>query len=343
MATYFSFWAILLGGAGIAGAYYQLLSPLFGLYTVLAGLGILLLSLLLGLVQWLRYGRAEAPWLALVSGFIALGAVGYATFRALASPVSDVSTDTKNPPVFLSRLYTVNAPGPDGKPDPAFLWPRQYDTSAAAKQQKTFPNLQPLLVQAAPERVYPAVLEALRGLPPPWRLRFQDQEKLHLELERENELFHFVDDLAVELRPLKARPESTSVSTAIEIRSRARWALRGGPVLGDFTTDFGTGVRRLRYVRGLLETATKAAEAGETKARAASAPAAPAPTIPAASPNPAAAVKGAAPAQPVAVPAAPGKTPPAAAPAPKPAAPAPKSNFPVPPKTPVPTKAPPAR
>ena len=342
MATYFSFWAILLGGLGIAGAYYQLLSPLFGLYTVLAGLGILLLSLLLGLVQWLRYGRKEAPWLALVSGFVAVGAVAYATFRALASPVSDVSTDTKNPPAFLAPLYTVNASGPDGKPDPAFLWPRQYDPGSAAKQLKAFPNLQPLLVQAAPERVYPAVVQALKGLPPPWRVTFEDPSQFHVELVRENELFHFVDDLVVELRALKARPESTSVSTAVEIRSRARWALRGGPVLGDFTTDFGTGARRLRYVRGLLEAATKAVEAGEGKARAAAlgSPAAPgAAAIPAASPNPAAAVKGASPAQPIAVP----KAPPAVQPAPRPAPPAPKSNFPVPPKTPVPAKQTPAR
>ena len=285
MATYLSFWGLVLGGLGAAGVHYIFISPLLGLYTVMAGLLLLLLGLILGILQSVRYGRAEIPYLALVAGTVALGAAGYIGFRATMSPVSDLSTDTKNPPIFLGPLYTVDAKGPKGEPDPAFLWPREYDPAQGPRQQSRYPQLAPLILQGAPEKLYPAAAQALKGLPEPWRVTYEDQSKFHIELERKNPVSHFVDDIIVELRPLRAREGSVSMSSTVEFRSRARWALRGGAVFGDFTTDFGTGYRRLQFLRGLVEAGTKAAEQGEINARK-NPPPVSAPQIPAASPNP---------------------------------------------------------
>ena len=288
MATYLSFWGLILGGLGIAGTRYDYISPLLGFYTVMAGLILLLIALLLGIVQWIRYGRGEVPYLSLAAGTLAAGAFAYIAVRAALSPVSDVSTDTKSPPLFRGPLYTVEAKGPDGALDPAFLWPREYDPAQAPRQQRRFPKIAPLIVQGAPEKLYPAVAQTLKGLPPPWKITFEDPAQFHLELERKNPVSKLVDDVAVELRPLSSREGSSSVSTTIELRSRARWAPRGGAVLGDFTTDFGTGNRRVLFLRGLLEAGTKAAEQGEINARKTGAGPAPvtAPALPAASPNP---------------------------------------------------------
>ncbi|RZA07228.1 MAG: DUF1499 domain-containing protein, partial [Proteobacteria bacterium] len=297
MATYLSFWGLIIGGLGFGLARYAFISPILALYTVVAGLFCLIVALLLGLVQWFRYGRSEVPYLSLVVGTMALGALSYIGVRAALSPVSDLSTDTKSPPAFLGPLYTVEAKGPNGEPDPAFLWPREYDESQGPKQRQKFPKVAPLIVQGAPDKIYPAVAQALKNLPPPWKLNFEDPAKFHLELTRENPYSHFIDDVIVELRSLSAREESTSSSTAIEFRSRARWAVRGGALLSDFTTDFGTGYRRILFLRSLAELAAKPVEAAEISARrtapaaAASAVSAgePVKQIPAASPNPIAA------------------------------------------------------
>jgi uncharacterized protein (DUF1499 family) len=263
MIARISFLGFFLSALGAAGAHYDFVSPPVGLALCGLGLAIMAFCLPLGFLFWRLFEGSGAPWATTALGVFSLSALGYAGFLVLRNPLVDISTNTSQPPRFSGLVQILPVKGPDGKPDPAFAWPRDYDASSAGEQKSKYPGLGPVMLRASREKLYPAIVQSLKGLPPTWKVTFEDPANFHVEAEARNEFFHLVDDVVIELRP-------EGNITKAEFRSRSRWGAFAG-----LSSDFGNGIARIQFLRGWIPVVTKPIEDADVKIRAMGAPAAP--------------------------------------------------------------------
>jgi uncharacterized protein (DUF1499 family) len=105
-------------------------------------------------------------------------------------PIHDVTTDPEDPPAFVAVL--VRRSGARN--------PTQYGGPAvAAQQRKAFPDLVPLDLAASPERAFPAIEAAARGLG--WEIVEAVPGEGRLEATATTNWFGFKDDVVVRVRP----------------------------------------------------------------------------------------------------------------------------------------------
>ena len=105
-------------------------------------------------------------------------------------PIHDVTTDPENPPAFVAVLARRS-----GARNPT-----QYGGPAvAAQQRKAYPDLVPLDLAASPERAFPAIEAAARGLG--WEIVEAVPAEGRLEATATTTWFGFKDDVVVRVRP----------------------------------------------------------------------------------------------------------------------------------------------
>jgi uncharacterized protein (DUF1499 family) len=173
-------------------------------------------------------GRRGMPFaaLALLGGLIA-AAIPWQwqrTARA-APPIHDITTDTENPPEFVSVLpLRANAPNPAA-----------YAGSEVADQQRAaYPDVRPLRLSVSREEAFEAALASARGMG--WEIVDVDAEAGRIEATATTRWFGFRDDVVV-----RVRPEARVVR--VDVRSVSRVG-RG---------DAGENARRIRRYLARLE------------------------------------------------------------------------------------------
>ncbi len=133
-------------------------------------------------------------------------------------PIHDITTDTENPPAFVAIL-----PLRRDVPNPA-----QYGgPEVAAQQQKAYPDLRPLILNAPPKEVFPKALEAAREMG--WQIVDSNQDQGRIEATATTPWFGFKDDVVV-------RVMTADHGSRIDVRSVSRVG----------KSDLGTNARRIQ-------------------------------------------------------------------------------------------------
>jgi len=220
--------------AGLLGIVLFALGPLsvqLGIASPFAGFRIFGLGLLAGLVALVlgvvglvrtraatgRPGRASA-----LTGLL-LGAVPVACVIVAAGPardlpaINDITTDPTDPPGFAS-------PGRD--------YPGEEFEKA---QREAYPDLAPIRVARTTDATYAASLSAARGLG--WEIVSEDAAAGVIEATDTSEIFRFVDDVVIRVRP-------DGAGSKVDVRSKSR----------DGRGDMGANAARIRAFREKLGT-----------------------------------------------------------------------------------------
>jgi uncharacterized protein (DUF1499 family) len=224
-AYYDAILALVLVVAGMLLATLQIVAPLKGFGFFLLGFFLSLIGVILGLIGILftrkpekRAARPRAVIGTLVSLVIALPILMMVA-RGGKNRINDITTDTTAPPEFVFALTLPQNQGRDMKYDPA-----KY----AAAQEQIYGIIAPLKEKVEPSAAFARVLDEAQKIPT-WKVTYSDQSKNTLEAVATSKLFHFQDDIIVEIRP---SPDGESL---IEMRSKSR----------DGTGDFGVNARRI--------------------------------------------------------------------------------------------------
>ncbi|MCV6613516.1 MAG: DUF1499 domain-containing protein [Cellvibrionaceae bacterium] len=140
-------------------------------------------------------------------------------FKGLSVPaIHDISTDTENPPLFVSALVER----------------REYENSTdydreklPELQAKAYPHLRPVVMSRPKAEVFKEVkaLVVERG----WELSFEDPASAKLEATVTTSLFGFTDDVVIRLRSL---PDG---GTVLDMRSASRVGI----------SDLGANAKRI--------------------------------------------------------------------------------------------------
>src|SRR5438445_7422750 len=218
--------AIMCAGAGLAAG----LGTRWGLWHFRTGFMLL---------TWAAYGALVVVILGLVA-LVVNRSSNKAIFFALASivlgmfvsgipwqmkqraqhvpPIHDITTDTENPPAFVAIL-----PLRRDAPNPA-----QYGgPEVAAQQQKAYPDLRPLILNAPPKEAFPKALEAARAMG--WQIVDSNQDQGRIEATATTPWFGFKDDVVVRVMP-------ADHGSRIDVRSVSRVG----------KSDLGTNARRIQ-------------------------------------------------------------------------------------------------
>lgn len=165
--------------------------------------------------------------LTVVAG-IAAAAIPY-TWQQRADSVPaihDISTDTENPPAFVAI-----APLRRDVPNPV-----EYAGEATASaQREAYPDIQPIRLDAPPERVFSAVKQAAAELG--WELVDADENDGRIEAIDTTRWFGFKDDVVIRIL-------ADNGQTKMDVRSKSR--------IG--RSDVGTNARRIRVFREVMQT-----------------------------------------------------------------------------------------
>ncbi|MEO7744361.1 MAG: DUF1499 domain-containing protein [Usitatibacter sp.] len=177
----------------------------------------------LGLVLLLAVPRWRAgPWLPIVSLCIALAAITpplIALSRAKAvPPIHDISTDTVDPPGFVTLLEVRNK-SPNGS--------AYGGTAIAEQQQKAYADIKPLDVASPPREALQKAIDAARAMQ--WEVVGSDAAAGRLEATDTTAWFAFKDDVVVRVRP-------NGTGSRIDVRSVSRVG----------TSDIGANAARVR-------------------------------------------------------------------------------------------------
>jgi uncharacterized protein (DUF1499 family) len=185
------------------GAYAGILAAVLGLIALVLtrgrGRAIAGVALLLGAVAWflpwnLRRGAGQYP------------------------PIHDVTTDTRNPPVFVAV-----APLREGAPNPT-----EYEgDSIAAQQAEAYPDIRPLMMAMPVDSAYSLAVRTVREMG--WELVDQSRRDGRIEATATTPWFGFKDDVVI-------RVSSASGISRVDVRSVSRVG-RG---------DVGANAKRIR-------------------------------------------------------------------------------------------------
>jgi uncharacterized protein (DUF1499 family) len=203
-------WASRFGAAGIAAF---VLGPLMAHLAVVPamagfvvfGLGGLLglLALVVGIIGILR-GRGATLGLAL-GLVITLAFLAIAVPSGKLPPINDITTDTMNPPQF------VTAPSLPANRGRDMSYP---GASFAARQRRGYPTLAPLHVDMPPNEAFQRVQAAARHMPG-WEITRTEPAARALEGVATTRLFRFKDDFVIEVRPQDGH-------SIVQMRSKSR-------------------------------------------------------------------------------------------------------------------------
>ena len=194
------------------------------LLTAFAGAAIaILLGIAAAIVIWRRGAAGAWSTAAGITVSLAIFAwpAGVVPFYLKSSHLSDVTTDTEHPPEF-AILARDRAPAANSV---------AYPTAYAARQARTFPQIQPLILERRADEVFDAAGEAARRLK--WKIVAEEAPEPgtsagHIEAEDRTLFLGFTDEVVV-------RIDSEGGQTRVDVRSLSRYG----------THDFGRNAQRV--------------------------------------------------------------------------------------------------
>lgn len=140
-------------------------------------------------------------------------------------PIHDITTDTDNPPQFVSILRIR-----EGAPNPA-----EYGGPDIAKQQKAgYPDLGPKMLSVPPAQAFDRALAAARSMD--WQIVDANKQEGRIEATDTTFWFGFQDDIVIRVTPV-------TQGSRIDVRSVSRVG----------KSDVGTNARRIRNYFKKLE------------------------------------------------------------------------------------------
>ena len=228
LAYYCGLLALALIVAGILLASLQLVAPIKGFGLFVLGFFLSIIGLILGLIGILatrkpesRVARPRAMIGTVISAAIAIPII-FMIVRGGKNRINDITTDTDNPPEFVFALTLPENQGRNLK----------YDKAKYAAAQESIYGvgaIAPLKEKVEPSAAFARASEVAQKVPT-WKVTYSDPAKNTLEAVATSKLFHFQDDVIIQIRP---SPDGESL---IEMRSKSR----------DGTGDFGINARRIR-------------------------------------------------------------------------------------------------
>ena len=170
-----------------------------------------------------RGGRRHA-WIGAGCGALILGITLAAAGQGGGGPaINDITTDPEDPPAFASD------PSGEGRD-------MGYPAGFLEQQRAGYPDLAPIVVAMPPGKAHDTVIQLFEQNG--WQITRNDPVSLTLEATDTTRLFHFVDDIAVRVRPQDA-------GAVVDMRSKSRVG-RG---------DLGANAKRIRKLRDQLSAA----------------------------------------------------------------------------------------
>lgn len=206
--------ALVLVLVGVSMATLGLLTSFHGFLIMVFGLGCALLGLILSLVGLVATapskGRGGRPLAlrGLLVCFGILAVIAVPASRGGGVPrINDITTDTADPPVFVSALEADENQGRD------MSYPGE---SFAEQQQQAYPDLATLVVGENPPEAFDRVRAALAAMPRT-KITGEDREAGRIEATETSNLFRFADDVVVRIRPFEEG------GSRIDVRSKSRF------------------------------------------------------------------------------------------------------------------------
>jgi len=219
--------AIAMIAAGIIGAHFYLVAPFMGFQLFALGFLLSILGSLVGLLAvfltrkpQLAAGRNRALVGTVVCLLIALPLIVTVLLSSKYPPINDITTDFDNPPEFVFAQKLQHEPNRDMKYDKA-----KY----ADRQLAGYGPIGPIKERLDPKAAFARVTEVAQAAPN-WKITYSDPATNTLEAVAASKLFHFEDDVVIQIRPT---PDGASL---IEMRSKSR----------DGIGDFGVNANRIR-------------------------------------------------------------------------------------------------
>jgi uncharacterized protein (DUF1499 family) len=219
--------AVAMIAAGVIGAHFYLVAPFMGFQLFALGFLLSILGSLIGLLAIFltrkpsaRAGRNRALVGTAICLIIALPLL-VLTFRGGKYPaINDITTDFDNPPEFAFAQKLQHEPNRDMK----------YDKSKYADRQRAgYGPIAPLKQPLDPSTAFARVTEVAKAQPT-WTITHSDPATNTLEAVDASGLFHFEDDIVIQVRP------GANGQSLIEMRSKSR----------DGIGDQGVNAKRIR-------------------------------------------------------------------------------------------------
>jgi uncharacterized protein (DUF1499 family) len=219
--------AITMISVGIIGAHFYFVPPFMGFQLFALGFLLAILGSLIGLLAifltrkpQLAAGRNRALMGTVVCAVIAVPMIVIVLGSSKYPPINDITTDFDNSPEFVYAQQLQHEPNRDMK----------YDKGKYADRQLAgYGPIGPIKERLLPADAYARVIEVAAAIPT-WKITYKDPATNTFEAVASSKLFHFHDDVVVQVRPA---PDGTSL---IEMRSKSR----------DGIGDFGVNAKRIR-------------------------------------------------------------------------------------------------
>jgi uncharacterized protein (DUF1499 family) len=216
--------ALTLAIAGILCAHFGAVPPfhwhlspaLLGLSIVLLGFFLAILGILFGIIALLvtflmpsrRRGRAPAAIGTILALIVVVPIVRIRRATSQYPPINDITTDTKNPPLFE---YAQTLPANLSR-DMSY----KLDMASAQEGAPVYRNLEPLRLPGTPDDVYKRV-EIIAGEFPGWQVTYRNPAHHTVEGVATSTLFQFKDDFIIQVQPVP-----NSGQSLVEMRSKSR-------------------------------------------------------------------------------------------------------------------------
>ncbi len=218
--------AITLIAVGIISAHYYMVPPItgfglfaFGFLLSIIGSAVGLLAIFMTRTPERRAGRNRALVGTVICLAIAIPMILTIVRSSKYPAINDITTDVDNPPEFIFAQKLQHDPGRDMKYDKAMY---------ADRQQAGYGPISPIKERLEPSAAFERVKEVAQAVPT-WKITYADPAKNTLEAVSTSRLFHFEDDVVIQIRPT---PDGESL---IEMRSKSR----------DGKGDFGVNAKRI--------------------------------------------------------------------------------------------------
>ncbi|MGD0280775.1 MAG: DUF1499 domain-containing protein [Dissulfurispiraceae bacterium] len=121
-----------------------------------------------------------------------------------APPIHDITTDTENPPQFVTILKLLRS----GENSPVY-----GGEEVATRQRKSYPDIIPLILPVSPDQAFERALAVARRLG--WQIIDADKDAGRIEAVATTFWFGFRDDIVIRLRPQNS-------GSRVDIRSESR-------------------------------------------------------------------------------------------------------------------------
>ena len=221
----------------LAGVLMLVAGPLgtrLGVWTFLVGFALLALgslSILLSVLALVVGGFRTGEWMrALPLIVVGLAVLAVPVLMVLRTgggpPIHDITTDTTDPPPFVSAL-PLRAAAKAANP------PEYGGADVAAQQQRAFPDIQPLVVALPPQQAFDRALAQVRELG--WEISGSAPAEGRIEAVDTTFFFGFKDDVVIRLRPSEG-------GTRVDVRSKSRVGVG----------DLGANAARIRRLLAAL-------------------------------------------------------------------------------------------